>query len=104
MRMATVCVVTLAALTVYIVLGLLALARVPDPGTAARRFRDLVLWPVAAAARRAPAAAVAGRAPAAPPASAPVAAAPAPPAAATAAPAGMPVPDQWERFVRRLTS
>jgi hypothetical protein len=44
----TVSVVTLAALTAYIVAGLLTLARVPDPGGPARRLVELALWPAVA--------------------------------------------------------
>lgn len=46
--MATVSVVTLAALTAYIVVGLLMLARVPDPGGPARRLVELAFWPAVA--------------------------------------------------------
>lgn len=45
--MATVSVIVLVALTVYIVAGLLALARVPDAGSPGRRLVQLALWPVA---------------------------------------------------------
>ena len=43
--MATVSVITLAALTAYIVVGLLALARVPDAGGPGRRLIQLAFWP-----------------------------------------------------------
>jgi len=44
---ATVSVVVLVALTIYIVAGLLALARVPDAGSPIRRLVQLALWPLA---------------------------------------------------------
>lgn len=48
MPVATVSVVTLAALTAYIVAGLLTLARVPDAGGPTRRLFELAVWPAVA--------------------------------------------------------
>lgn len=130
--MGTVSVVTVAALVAYILAGLFALARVPDPSGSTRRLVALAYWPAvavrtaswpsrrrahrvpagvacsAAEALEPPAAATVppvspGPAPATPPRVAEAAAPTSP--LADAAPA-LPPPDarsEWERFVRRLT-
>jgi hypothetical protein len=109
---ATVSVIILVTLTAYIVGGLLALARVPDPGTARGRLLELAGWPVVAvraAVGRPPrpahdqpeVAATAGK-----PITEPAAAPPDDDAPATE-PVGEPDTEQrgdWDRFVRRLTA